>query len=447
MTGNFFSNLFGVIAKGVTYAPTDMTFIPTDAAGSTIDIKGDKAQWLGLRTKIMQKAAYELCYPLASVIDKLAEFDISGEREILISKGKGKEDAATNDWSNRMRSRMDQPNPLQTWEQFRGQQVVYKKTFGYCPIFPICPIGFDPSYCISMWNLPPWLFSAIPTGKLIYASRADEIIQEYTISILGDNIRLRSDQVFILEDGFIMDEHENFLLPQSKLVGLDMAVSNICAAMEADNVLLKKKGPLGFISQEGTVKDGTGQQMPMNDTEKKELQTALRQYGLSWDQFQYVISTQPAKWNSMSYNVKELGTKETVLGGEKAICHRLSFPYILYEQSDARYAANGENAESGLYTSNIIPNNKRDMNKYNKFFKAEENQCLIKCCYDDIPCLQEDEVNKNNAALSLSQTLDIEWKSGIITRNEWRTARGWKTIAGGDIYYSVPTITDPSIKT
>lgn len=437
--GGFFSNLFGTIGQGSFLLPTEASFIPTDAKGSSIYIKGQQAQWLGLRTRIMQKKAYELCYPLASVIDKLAEFDVSGEIEIIRSKGKGKEDIATNDWSNRMRGLIAQPNPLQTWEQFRGQQIVYKKIFGFCPVFPLAPIGLDPSYCKSMWNLPPWLFTATGTGKMISVGTSEEIIKHYSITVLSEYIQLTSEQIFILEDGFIMDEMDNYLLPQSKLVGLDMAVSNICAAMEADNVLLKKKGPLGFISHDAAAtKDAVAGYIPMTGNEKTELQNSLTQYGLSWDQFQYVISRQAVKWNSMSYNVKELGTKETVLAGEKAICHRLSFPYILYEQSDARYAANGENAESGLYTSNVIPNAKRDLNKYNKFFKAEENQCCITACYDDIPALQEDEVNKNKAAYSLAQTLDIEWKSGIITKNQWLMARGYDQITGGDVYYTPP---------
>lgn len=443
----FFNNLFGVIAGnffggvGENGLVTPVGFVPVGNKGQTLRVRGNQAVWLGLRTREMQKYAYEFCYPIASVIDRMAEYDIAGEIEILRTKGKGKQDKATNPWATRMSARLAQPNPLQTWEQFRAQQIVYKKIFGFCPVFPLLPAGIgelDPSYCISMWNLPPWLFRAIPTNDLINTSTIDEIVKEYSITIHGKVVKFTSQQIFILEDGFIMDENESFLLPQSKLVGLDMAVSNICAAMEADNVLLRKKGPLGFISA-AAQKDVAGY-IPMNPEEKTELQDALAQYGLSWDQFQYVISRSPATWNSMSYNVAELQTKETVVAGEKAICHRFGFPYILYEETGATYA-NGENAASSVYQNNIIPNAKKDLNKYNKFFKAEENMCVITACYDDIAALQEDELNKNSANLSLAQTLDIEWKSGIITKNQWLTARGYNTVTDGDVYYTQPSIT------
>jgi hypothetical protein len=235
-----------------------------------------------------------------------------------------------------------------------------------------------------------------------------------------------------------MDENESFILPQSKLVGLDMAVSNLCAAMEADNVLLRKKGPLGFISHDaGAVKDSVAGYIPMMENEKLEIQEALSQYGMSWDQFQYVVSRTAIKWNSMSYDVNQLGTKETIISSEKAICHRFGFPYVLYEETESAFA-NGENAASSVYQNNVIPNAKKDLNKYNAFFGAEENACVIRMCYDDIPALQEDEVNKNSAAYSLAQTLDLEYKSGIITKNQWLTARGYDTVGDGDTYYEQP---------
>lgn len=445
----FFNNLFGTIANNY-FAPqqngliTPTGFIPINNNGGTLRIKGNQAVWLGLRTREMQKAAYEFCYPLASVIDRLAEYDTAGELEILRSKGKGKHDEATNPWATRMRARLAQPNPLQSWEQFRSQQIVNKKIFGFCPVFPLLPIGVkDKSYCLSMWNLPPWLFKAEATNDIINTSTIEEIVKKYYITIKGKVIEFTPDQIFILEDGVIMDENENFILPQSKLVGLDMAVSNICAAMEADNVLLRKKGPLGFISHDAAaVKDSTIGYLPMKEHEKIEIQDSLAQYGMSWDQFQYVISKTAIKWNSMSYNVAELGTKDTIIAGEKAICHRFGFPYVLYEETESAFA-NGENAASSVYQNNVIPNSKKDLNKYNAFFGADENGCVIQMCYDDIPALQEDQLNKNQADSELANTLEVEYNNNVITKNQWLTARGYDSIKDGDYYKSDANNSDP----
>ncbi len=439
----FVHNLFGTIANmnGTVPVPSHIDFIPNGNAGETIQIKGDSAEWLGLKSRQMQKYAYDYCHPVASVVDRLAEYDLTGELLILKIKGKGKEDIAKSSWAERMRKLLEQPNPMQNWHQFRGQQNVYKRVFGFCPVLPLIPAAFehDPSFATCMINLPPWLFEAKGRRKFILTSDINEIIEEYIVTIYGNRVSFKPQQIFILEDGFVMDEVSDFLLPQSRLVGLDFAISNLCASMEADNVLLKKKGPLGFISHDAAAtKDAVAGYIPMEDEEKEELQAELTKYGLSWSQFQYAISRQAVKWNPMSFDVKQLGTKETVVACEKAICHRYGYNYVLYEDTDATYA-NGENAASSVFQNNIIPNNKRDMNKYNKFFKARENDCEMFCDFSDLSALQEDKLNQGQAAQALDNALLLEYENDIITKNQWLTARGYDTVEGGDVYFSQST--------
>ncbi|HEY6949026.1 MAG TPA: hypothetical protein VI146_00320, partial [Nitrososphaeraceae archaeon] len=112
---SFANNLFGAIAGswfgslGENGLITPVGFVPTNDKSGLRHVRGSQAVWMGLRTREMQKAAYEMCYPVSSVIDRLAEYDLTGEIEILRSKGKGKEDYATNPWSQRMNARIAQP--------------------------------------------------------------------------------------------------------------------------------------------------------------------------------------------------------------------------------------------------------------------------------------------------------------------------------------------------
>ncbi len=440
---NFFLDLFGTIAGNTSLGrlPSDIGFIPDGTNGETIKIKGESATWLGLRVPLMQKYAYDYCYPLSSVIDRLAESDITGIIDTVYSGGKGDGNSATNDWAKRMRKLLKQPNPMQSWEQFRAQQTVYKKTYGYCPVLPFVPVGFeyDPSFATSIINLPPWLFGAVATYKLIGKTKITDIIKEYTCSIMGERVSFSPDKILLLEDSFVYDIAQNWMLPQSRLVGLDMAISNICAAMEADNVLLRKKGPLGFISHDAAaVKDSTVGYLPMTAKEKEELQETLaKKYGMNWGQYQWAISRQAVKWNPTSFNVKDLGTKETVLAGARAICQRFGFPYVLFEDSDATFS-NQERAHKKLYDNNVIPNNNRDMAKYNIFFKAEENGCRIQMDYSHLSVFQEDALNAGRARAYNDQGLQIEYLNDIITKNQWLELIGLEKIAGpeGDLYYS-----------
>jgi len=439
---NFVNHLFGTIAGGNIPIPNGIDFIPSGLQGQTIQLTGKEhtAQWWGMKNKDMQKKAYDYCYPVSSVIDRMAYYDIAGRIEILRSTGKGKDNYATNTWAVNMNKLLAQPNPLQTWEQFRGQQVIYKKIFGWCPVLPFIPSGFTPDMAISIVNLPPWCLEVTPQKKYINPKSLSDIVKDYKFRIFGEVITLKPEQLIILEDSFMQDSETGYILPQSQLVGLDYVISNICAAMEADNVLLKKKGPLGFISPE--LQKDTAGFIPYDAKDKAALQNSLNHYGLSLSQYQYVISNTPTRWNPMSYDVKQLGTKETLQAGEKAICHRFGFPYTLYEQQDATYA-NGSAAEKGFYQNNIIPNNSKDLNKYNKFFKAAENNAVIVNNYEGIAALQEDKLLQAQAAGALNNALSIEYESNLITLNQWRVARGYDTIPDGDTYKK-DTVTEPT---
>jgi hypothetical protein len=201
--------------------------------------------------------------------------------------------------------------------------------------------------------------------------------------------------------------------------------------LEADNVLLKKRGPLGFISHE-PAKDAVGF-LPMEPDDKIELQQDLQSYGLSWTQFLYVISRTPARWNPMSFDTKQLGTKETVVAGEEGICRRYGFPYVLYKESDTTYA-NGAQAATQVYFSKVIPNSNKDANKYNNFFKALENGAKIVPNFDSVPFLQDDAKTGAEARLAQNQALQVEYDNNLITLNQWREAMGYDTIPGDDVY-------------
>ena len=436
----FFNNLFGTIAQGGILNKVDgnIGFIPLDGNNTTLQIKGSNAEWLGLENRVVQKYAYEFCYPLSSVIDRIAEADINGNIEILRSQGKGKEDFATSPYAQRMNKLFENPNPSQSWDEFRGQQVVYKKIFGFCPVFIMSPVGFefDPSEAAMLLNLPPWLFTAIIDYDSPYPKA-----KSYTCNILNRVVDYKPEQIMILKDGFLQDERESFLLPKSKLVGLDMAVSNLCAGMEADNVMLRKRGPLGFISHDAAAtKDSVAGYLPMTKGEQSEVQNDLQQYGMTWAQYQYVVSRTALKFNSMGYDVKQLGTKETILQATQAICQRMNYSYVLLENTEATFA-NQNDAHKSLYQNNIIPGCWKDLDKYAKHFKASENNCKFNVDFSHLPIMQEDAQAQGQARKAKDESLQIEYLNGIITKNQWLTELGFDTIPDGDTYYQQPTQT------
>jgi hypothetical protein len=428
---SFSQNLFGAIAgKYLPPVQTGAGFIPNGFDGETIYLKGNDANWLGLRNANMQYWAYVYCSPLASIIDKQAECDVNGVLEVL----KLNNDYTQSPNAARMAKLLRRPNKMQTWEQFRGEQVVYKKIFGYCPVFVIKPSGFtDNTYASSMWNLPPWLAQPnIDYSFNVY--NQDYPIKSFSITLFNSQIEIESKNILMLTDGFVRDENSTANMPLSKIAGLDYAISNICVAMEADNVLLRKKGPLGVWAHDRPADNFQGY-IPMKKDEKDELQKDLRQYGLGFDQFQYLVSRQAIKYVSAGYSVKDLMTKETVVQGIEMCCERYGVPIEVTSFKDVKYE-NKLSSERFMYQNNIIPGSQKDMRAYSDFFKLNELGLKIVSDFSDLPVLQENKSEQASALNTKTDALQKQYKDNLITKNQYRQELGYDTVKGDDVYFS-----------
>lgn len=422
----FYDNLFGSIAAngvlGLFNGGRD--FIPTDGSGGTLQLKGQNAQWLGLSNKTMQYWAYCFCSPLAAVIDRLADADLNGFLEVI--KTDGSEDNSKNESSKHAFSLLRKPNPMQTWEEFRGEQVILKKIFGYCPVFRV--VVFDKVKYL--FNLNP--FYCEPERNSNFSIFTDaRPISYWNFNICGKQYRVDSEDILVLKDGYLGKTDETGL-PLSKVAGLDFSISNICAAMEADNVLLKKKGPLGFISHEPKPDNVVGY-VGMTEDEKTEVQAALSKYGLSWQQFQFAISRVPIRWNPMSFNVRDLDTKGTIKTAIDMVCDRFSYPAELMSGKNATYE-NRSSSEKYLYQNVVIPYNNRDLNQYAPFLFVENAK--IRSDFSDVPVLQESKVKAGESIRAQTEAYLIQFQNSLITLNRYRTLVGEDTVAGDDIYYS-----------
>lgn len=438
MTGA--NSIFGTLGRGAWPILSRMGFIPEDNAGNTISLTGEgdsgTAKWIGLDTPIMQFWAYVYCSPLAGVIDRLAEADTNGKIK-FINEETGVPLKNVNKIPKLLRIKrlLKRPNPWQTWEQFDAEQVVLCKIFGCCPVWAIGPGLEDKSYTSAFVNLNRAMVTPVANTEFnffdaIKSSKKVSKIKEWLLNVFGNTYTIPSSEIILIVDGFVSKTTDDLGLPLSKINGMDFAISNICAAMEADNVILKKKGPLGVFSfNPGKDMAGT---TPYDPAAKDALQEDLRRYGLTIGQIQYIVSKLPVQFHAMSFNLRDLMTKETIRSGIDFICDRFGYPAELMSGKNATYE-NRNSSERWLYNNNVIPHSIRRMTIYNDFFQLED--IVLMKDYDDLPVLQEDIVKAGEASRNEAEALQIEWESGMITWNEWRIAKGRDPVAGMDIYY------------
>jgi len=429
------NSIFGTLGSGAFPILSRMDFIPTDDKGGTISLTGEgdsmNPRWVGLDSVQMKFWAYVYCSPLASVIDRLAEADTNGIVQFVdADNGVPIKNVNKIPKLSRIRSLLRKPNPWQTWEEFEGEQVVLCKIFGYCPVFAIGNRSLDRSYTKALVNLNPVSCKPVANTEFNIFKR-DSQIKHWELSVgHGTTVTIESEDILLIKDGFVSKGHSDMGLPLSKVHGMDFFVSNICAAMEANNVILKKKGPLGVFSYDAP-KDIAGV-IPAKPEDKDSLQADLARYGLTMGQLQYVISKMPLKWNAMSFNLRDLMTKEIIRDGIDGICDRFGYPAELMSGKNATYE-NRSSSEKFLYQNNIIPFTLRRMTRYNQFFDLEN--VLLQKSYKHLPVLQEDIVKAGEASLAEAEALQIEWEMGQITWNQWQVKRERDAVPGMDIYY------------
>lgn len=428
------NNIFGTLGSKAVPIVSSKSFIPSDGNGGTIDLTGNgdggNAVWLGLDTKIMQFWAYVFCSPLSGVIDRLAEADTNGRMRFIDEDTRVPiKNYRKNPKLLRIKKLFRKPNPWQTWEEFEGEQVVICKIFGYCPTFAIGSDILDRSYTSAFVNINPIFLNPVKNENHSIFKK-EGIIKSWDLNLFGQTYSLPAKDIILFTDGYISRGTNDLGLPLSKVSGMDFFISNICAAMEADNVILKKKGPLGVFSFDPG-KDMAGA-TPLDPNAKDELQKDLSRYGLTIGQIQYVISKMPVKWNAMSFNLRDLMTKEIIRNGIDGICDRFGYPAELMSGKNATYE-NRSSSEKFLYQNNIIPFSLRRITKYNEFFGLED--IILNKDYNHLPVLQEDIVKAGEASKAESEGLEIEWRNGMITFNQWQNAKGRDSISGMDIYY------------
>lgn len=422
------NSIFGTIGGSALPIAPRMDFIP-DGEGGVINFMDGNVNpiWLGLDIPSQQFWAYNFCSPLSAVIDRLAEAGANGILEIIDSEGNTVRTPKRDEKLKRIIRLMERPNANQTWKEFDAQQVVIAKIFGYCPVLAIRPAGFDTSYTQSLWNINPLDCRVVRNYEHSPYLNSNPI-QYWNIRIFNRSYNIEPSDIILMKDGFI--DVNNGEVPISKVAGLDFAVSNICAAMEADNVLLKKKGPLGVFSHDP--KPDMAGWLPLTNEQKDELQKDLTQYGLTLGQKQYVVSKTPLKWNPMSFKVSELMTKETVRQGIDMICDRFAYPAELMSGKNATYE-NRRSAEKFCYQSNVIPFSLRKMDSYNFYFGLTDK--LLTLDFDHLPILQDDALQSSQAYKALAEGIDVSWRSGMITWNEARRLQNMDTQSGMDIYF------------
>lgn len=357
--------------------------------------------------------AYNECSPLKAIIGKRAKAFNTGKTVLMNANTDKPARGAT--WLAKL---LKKPNPLQNEQQFYAQQNTYIDIFGYCPMLKIKATGLpedDPASITSLWNIPPWLFDIEYTNKWLKQNSIDGIYKSYKMLWNGEEIELnRKDLSFIFDDGIGTESDTNLTIPDSRLVGNDLIVSNIVAAYRSRNSLITKRGAIGILSNEGKV-EGVG--IPLKEGEKEDLQSDFRRYGITGDQWHVIITNAALKWQQMGYPTKDLMLFEETTENIERLCDTYGWPIELISRGKDVTYDNKVQARKDLYQNTIIPESESRMEQFTRAIGIETID--IRKDFSKIPVLQTDRKTLAETRKMINEYCEFEFKAGLITKNDW----------------------------
>lgn len=360
--------------------------------------------------------AYDKCSTLKAIVNRMALVIANVKLWIL--------DDAGNDVSDKYKdlaTLLKRPNFIQTWPEFMQQLDVYRQLYGEAFIYASVPVGFNNANATALWVLNPLFIDIESNGRLYDQNDIDDVVIRYIFSCSGQRRDLDPRNVLHIKDvNQNIDFAPNDLRGSSRLLGLETSIANIIQAEEAIYSMNRDRGAIGILSNDQKDISGT---IPLTDDEKESLRKQYQSlYGLSARQAKVIITNASLKWQSISFNVKDLMLLEGIEKNIQLISDALGYPYELLSTSTGVTYENKSEAKKLLYQDSIIPIANIYAEKLTGFFGLENAK--IEFDFSDIECLKKSEKEAAETLYQLNQAMQTAYNNGVISRAEWRLAIG-----------------------
>lgn len=360
--------------------------------------------------------AYDKCSTLKAIVNRMALVIANVKLWIL--------DDAGNDVSDKYKdlaTLLKRPNFIQTWPEFIQQLDVYRQLYGEAFIYASVPIGFNNANANALWVLNPLFIDIESNGRLYDQIDIENIGLRYIFNCSGQRRELDPSNVLHIKDvNQNIDFSPNDLRGSSRLLGLETSLANIIQAEEAIYTMNRDRGAIGILSNDQKDISGT---IPLTDDEKESLRNQYQSlYGLSARQAKVIITNASLKWQSISFNVKDLMLLEGIEKNIQLIADALGYPYDLLSTSKGVTYENKSEAKKLLYQDSIIPIANLYAEKLTGFFGLENAK--IEFDFSDIECLKKSEKEAAETLYQLNQAMQTAYNNGVISRAEWRLAIG-----------------------
>lgn len=423
------ANLFGykrsenVVTKGFT----DNNRYVAQYAHMLLD---DYTAYNNLSSKIEQARCYKLNPILNSVLNILADAHANVRYKVRdLNSG---ELFDINDFvkdGGKLNKLLNNPNPIQSGSELNKQFSINYSVFGNAYEYASVPVGYEDVYGYEdirvLNNLPPVCVEPRVTGDFLDATNIDEIITSYCYDDLKGSKREINPKVVMHMNEANIDHDLCFTQGVSKLVSLQVPLSNIQLAFEARNIQIKRRGASGILSSDKK-DEGLGT-ISLTPNEQKELQDKYKStYGGLSHQNDIIISPNPMRYIDMSKKTRDLMLLEEVESSAIVVCNAFGVPIDLVRYYIKNGGLSDENNanEKRLYDSTVIPQSEDRIKNLNRFLKLKEKGIELVGSFDHVKVLQANQKEEAEVEKVCSETCINDFKVGLITYGQLAIERG-----------------------
>lgn len=337
-----------------------------------------------------------------------------------------------NDSINKM---LVKPNAFESWYRTLWKHYAYKLVTGNSYIKAAMSDSFAGARTLWKWcdryvTLEEPCVSIEykqPMGDIYGVSDIEDVVKCYYHNF-GQSSRKPINPHCVFHDvddtlGFYQGDP---LKAKSRLLSVLKAISNLIAVYEARNVIYVKRGGLGWLVSEANDEAGT---RALSPKEKKQiLEEADKMYGFGEGKYPYGISDVKLSFVRTNLSISDLQPFDETLADAVVIAGAYGIPPVLIPRKDQSTYSNQANAEKAVYSSVIIPLVKRFCEEFTQFLGLSQDGLYLDADFSDVDCLQTGKKEEQEVHSSITDRCKIEFESGLITLNDWRSQQGYDRV-------------------
>lgn len=200
--------------------------------------------------------------------------------------------------------------------------------------------------------------------------------------------------------------NDNYFLGISPLQSAIMLSDSLKNSYDLKVSMYQNRGAMGILST-ADVNNPIDNPQELHDK-------YVEKYGTGLTKRQILITTSNVNWQPMNMPFNDFEIIQNQSNDFKTLCTLYNVPSALMNNTDSSSYNNISTFRKIIYTQNINPMLERYCKKLTVLTGANELGFEVKPDFTNIPEMQEDN-------LSLNQILEIQFRNGIISRDEWRS--------------------------